>query len=248
VPLDHSSAIVQATGTLHSTSSYIWLYEVQVSDSTAFRLAANYGDVTIYEGASSPYSAVTFQASSVEKPDIQKDNKGSLDRISIAVENVTLEVSSYLESNDLTDKRVRVLCVHSGNLGSTSVATPFVVSETYKVLSYEATNLVVKFELGHWSLYGKRIPQDRYLRTCRFKFRGPECGFYVDIDASSTPALQIMKDGYDLNLVSKDECDLGFETTNGCKAHGALEKATGSVVYHPRRFGGFPGLVKGQGF
>lgn len=243
MPLSLGSTLTTEVAKLHSTSSFVWLYEVQVDASNAFRLAAYPSNVVIYEGSASPYTARTFCASNVGQPEIAKDNKGSLDRVRVAVENVTLEVSTYLETNDLTAKRVRVLVVHSGHLGSTSSATQFVLSERYQILGYEANNTAVTFELGHWSLFGKRVPGHRYSRgRCRFQYQGTQCGASIEKNTTG------MRDGFDLSLVDKDTCDLGYDTPNGCKAHGALEAQIGVPVIHPRRFGGFPGLVKGSGF
>jgi phage-related protein len=238
---DPESNIVEEQVKLHSTKSWWWLFEVQVTDSECFRLAANQADVTIWTGSSAPYTSEVYEAFPIVAPDLEKQF-GELEQITLTISNLTLEIMAYLETNDLAGKQVKVRIVNSNALGDVNNKTNFLIDENYEIIgpitaSVDAISVVI----GHWSLIRKEVPSDRYHRDrCRHEFKGAWCAF-DGTQATSTA----VKYGYDLSAVSLTVCDKTYSGPNGCRAHGALEAQNVETEFHPRRFGGMPGIPFG---
>lgn len=241
------TSLVTAKNALHSTTPDIWLANVQIDASNSWNLARYQTNVTAYEGTSAPYSAVTYYAFPWEFDVLEADNRGTLFSCMLKVSNVTREFMKLInESSDLSGKIVRLRLTRSDSLGDSSNATKFYLDQKLYILNVpEIDNRDVRFELGHYTLLIKRAPSQVYDRNrCRFVFGSAKCAFPQGVTGTFTGA----KDGFDLSQVSVSTCDLGLATPNGCRAHGALEKVAGLPVLHPRRFGGFPGIVKGPGY
>lgn len=240
-----STALVTSKNELNKTSPLVWLYRLQIDSSNAFRFASYQSNVTTYEGSAAPYTATSYAAFPISHPSIDSDQNGTLVSMTLEVSNISRELISYIEANDITSKEVRIRLADTANLGDTSNATAFFIDNKYYILGVDVGAESASIEIGHYSLLRKRCPSQVYNRNrCRWVFGSAECAFPTTTAVSATGSLN----GYNLSQVSTTTCDLGFDTANGCKAHGALAKATGLAVLWPRRFGGQPGIVKGKGY
>lgn len=244
MPSALSSALLAEAVKVHSTNPWIWLFEVQVTATTAFRITPYQGDVTTYEGTSAPYTARTWEAYNGSPPTIKRNVDGSLDSVELVVANVSAFISGYLDSNDVTGLNVRVLLVHSSNLGDSNNKTALAVDEDFQITQVGPVTMEsVTLQLGHWNLIRKQFPSVRYNRNrCRFAFKDGWCAF----PSTGVLAKTGISGGFDMVLVSLTECDKGLSTPNGCKGHGELEELNALPKLHPRRFGGFPGIPKSQ--
>lgn len=245
MPSAISAALLAEATKVHQTTPWAWLFEIQATATTAFRITPYRTDVVIYEGASAPYTARTFEAFNGNPPNIRREIDGSLSEVSISIPNVSQDVMAVIDTNDVTGLNVRVLLVHTGNLGDTSNKTGLAVDEDYQVTRIGPITIeTIGLTLGHWNLIRKQVPSARYNRTrCRHVFKGGWCAFPSSGVATKTGIV----DGFDLEIVGLTVCDKGFSTPNGCKPHGALEQANGLPILHPRRFGAQPGIAKGAG-
>lgn len=218
------SALVAVKNQLHTSSGWRWLLEADADGTNGYRL--NDGDQPITYGGNvyTPYP--------LRLDEIPAESDGSLPQIALVVAAVDDHVPAQLAAGNILDRRIRIRRV---NVSDLTVAFD---CGTWTATDAVATYNEVTFQLGPYALFDAPFPSLRQLRgRCPKVYGGPDCGYDLTLS----------------NLVSGTypdfdpaACDYGLDTGNGCRAHGANEAANGAAVRHPARFGGFPGIPKGQ--
>jgi hypothetical protein len=248
MPQSLSNALVTEKNRLHSVYPYVWLIEIPIDSSNAARLALYPQDVTLWELNAGAVVAHVFEGYNFQEPTVTFSQDGNLDTPSLTIANIDAAILAYIQlnANNVKGKDVRILLVHSQNLGSSGAAAPTFVEQTYQIRRLRIRIETITLELGHASLIEHFIGGEVFTRECRYvDFAGPRCAFPKDSFAGDGPSA--IQDGFQLQFVKKNECDRTSDGTNGCKAHQAFAKYYSVSWPGIERFGGQPGLVKGKG-
>lgn len=248
MPQSLPNALVTEKNRLHSVYPWIWLVEIPIDASNAARLALWPQDLVVYELNAGAVVAHQFEGYNLQEPAVTFAQDGNLDSPSLAIANVDPTVLAYvqLNANNLKGKDVRILLVHSQNLGSAGAAAPLVAEATAQVRRVRIRVETITLELGHASLIEHQVGSEVFMRECRYiDYGGLRCAFPKDSLAGDGPSA--IQDGFQLQFVKKEECDRTFNGSNGCLAHQALAKYFSLKFSAGDRFGGQPGLVKGKG-
>lgn len=234
-PLD--SALNAEKNVLHTSESWAWLIEVELDGSDTLRITNHDSALTaqVYTSDPSDSVSVTFQPFPVTVATVPRDAGGSLPEVEIRLGNYTREIAEYVEGDKFLDQTVRLrlaTTVEGSTLANyTNVAT-------FRILGVTVSMQEAAFRIGRPNLFRSPFPNQRYGRLrCRFIYGGNACGFDRDNTYTNTPASYPNFDA--------TTCDLGLDTENGCRAHGAAQAANGLAQKHPRRFGGFPSIPAG---
>lgn len=115
-----------------------------------------------------------WQAFPFSLNDIKRDNKGTLNNLTIDVDNTSRDLEFYLgRGKGGTGARVILRCVRSDGLEATEPD----FEEYFTVKSTTVTESSVSFSLGNAYNTKSRRPWRRYLKnTCPFKYKGLRCG------------------------------------------------------------------------
>lgn len=164
---------------------------------------------------SNVYYAFPFQIGG-----LQQHSDGKLPTLSITIANVTREVQELLDANQgLVRKKVWVRLVHSDHLADPDAK----LEDRFSILQAVATAEAVTFQLGRVDLLRLETPKRRYIRDyCTFVYTGDACGYVGDLPT----------------------CAKTLRRSNGCQEHGDDDVAEGRVNLHPKRYGGFPSILK----
>lgn len=146
----------------------------------------------------------------IEESDAKSD--GSLEGVTLAVANVSRDLTQLLEDESLDGCDILIRQFHR----SSSVD---VIDQSYEIVNSIMGWKDVQFLLGHTNLFKRPIPKNDFSKTtCRLIYKGIACG-------------------YALALLS---CDKTLDGLNGCRAHGDDEVLNGFPRLHPNNFGAYP--------
>lgn len=217
-----SASAITEKNLVSSTDPVVWLVEIKLSGSLNPLRFANY-DVAV------TWQSQTWYPFPFAVSPIQRSADGRLSDISISIDNANNLAMGYADADLIQGQPVRIVLISTNALG-TSDALFEVLLES---LQFEADEMKAVLRCGLPNVQERAVPGERFFRTrCRYL---QEYG-----DPTSRCA-------YDLSLPGAlPTCDGGLNTTNGCAVHGADEVARGLTRLHPRRFGGFPGILKGN--
>lgn len=135
----------------------------------------------------------------------RQDALGGLPAMTLAVANVTRELSAYLEAHDLAGAMARVLIVHELHLADPAkVATV----EEHEIVGVEISGeAFARIELGHDRFLSHRVPGRVFRRLdCGWTYRDAETCAYAG------PLAQ---------------CSKRLEGPDGCRAHANVERFGG---------------------
>lgn len=197
-----TAALTTEKNKLDSASAWLPLVTVEVSPSEILRLVPNPTNIT--------FRGETYVAFGLEIDEITQDAKGGLHDVRISVSNVTREIGSYVEFNELRGARVEILYVNSANLADPDAV---VAEERYEIMSIQVKgSQFVSFTLGHDRISQHQFPSGRFFRdNCRWIYKSVECG-------------------YSGGLAS---CDKILEGPNGCRAHANVARFGGFPLLTP---------------
>lgn len=149
-----------------STSAWLWLLEITLTDSTIVRIVNNTEDVVL-EG--NTYTRFAFEVEGTKS-----SSKGEIPTISLKINNTLRVFQSYIESlSGAVGSSVRVILADSANLADGAAD-----EVTYDILGTTADSQYVTFTLGAPYLTRRRFPLYRYIADhCMWvsRFRGREC-------------------------------------------------------------------------
>lgn len=163
-----TAALITEKNKLATTSAWLPLITVEVTEGTLLRLVPNSSNI-VFDGQ-------TYNAFGCEISETTQDAKGGLHELSISVSNVTREISAFIEANELRGRRVRVQYVNSANLADPDAV---VLDETYEIMGIQVKGAqFVTFTLGHDRISGHPFPSGRFYRdNCRWIYKSVECGY-----------------------------------------------------------------------
>ena len=270
---DLPANIVLEKNKIATSSAWLVLLEITLTDSTVFRLVRNTEDI-VFGG--NTYTAFNFQL----EPTTQT-NSGEIPTVTLQVSNISRLIESKLQDLD-------------GGIGSSvkiTVVNSDLLTEDYSeleleydVLACSTTNRWVSFVLGSPSPLRQRFPLTRYIGLlCSFRFESRECNYdrkdVDDVTLSNPVNIESTAHGfltgdsitlytlngitgglegtYDITKVDADNFTL--DGINGAD-YGGVYTSGGEVGYSacPRtltacrerenedRFGGFPGMRSGS--
>lgn len=217
--ITHPSAVAKNQTT--RTTAWVWLVEVQVDDTTAVRIVADYDAQVTYQGA-------VWYPLAAKLSDLRRDADGRVGSATITVSNVRRYFVGYLDAGKIVGRRCRLIVLDVAQASDPTAG----IEEVFSINDMEIGENDATIRIGVANPLAQPFPRERFLRTyCRFL---PEYG-----SAAS-------RCGYDSTLVGAlSSCDGTLDGANGCRVHGANEAARGLPSLHPLRFGGWPGIGEG---
>jgi len=160
-------ALTEEKNKLDTTSVWLVLLQVSITDLVTLYLVPNAETVTFNGHVYSPFGCTV--------EDVKSDSRGGLQEVAVHVSNVTRVISGYIETNDLRGRTVTILGVNSANLADPN-ATAF--NESYEINTIAVTQEFVTFNLSHVRLLQQRFPSRRFLRdNCQHLYKGTECAY-----------------------------------------------------------------------
>ena len=167
------------------------------------------------------FDSVTYSPFPMSRAEFERDAVGAITSASVSIANIDRVIQARLEANELHGRTVVYRLV---NTAITASASDCYV-ERFEILDAVADALTVTFRLGKQNLFDRPFPANRFMRTrCGWVYGSTECGY----DTTRSGALATCA-----------------KTVSDCETHGDDEVTAGLVRNHPRRFGGFPGIMKG---
>lgn len=223
MPASINSALVVEKNTLHNLDPWLWLFEIQIDDTEALRVAGYDQEVT--------YGGETYSPFPVSVGSQTRDRQGTLQEAEVTVANIGAVVSGYLEDGNLLGKKCVIRLVHEDDL------TDSVFGGEFDIIEATATLESVAFRLALYRLSESPFPAQLFNRgRCRWRYGGAGCNYNRNLPNA------ISGTNPDFDPAS---CDLSLDGPNGCTVHGLNEQANGVPIQHPAFFGGFPGIPKG---
>lgn len=190
-----TAALIAESNQLASPGAWLALLSVDVADGTILRLTPHPTSIT--------FDGVLYVSWPMEIDQVQQDSRGGLPDVTVALSNVTREISAYLEVHDVRGRRVTIQYVHSDNLAD---PTAIAIDERYEITAVRLRQDVATFVLGHERMEAHVFPGGRFLRDhCRWIYKSTECGY---AGALAT-------------------CDKILEGGNGCRAHSNIPRYGG---------------------
>ena len=156
------AALVGEKNKLHSTSPWLLLLDITLTDTTAIRLVRNTEDI-VFNG--NTYTAFPFDLSNVES-----NSDGQIPTVTLKVSNITRFLTPYLESLDGgLESTVKVTVVNAGLLSENYSE----LDMEFQVMGCEADAYWVTWNLGMANPINRRFPLYRFLANhCSWTFTG----------------------------------------------------------------------------
>jgi lambda family phage minor tail protein L len=200
----------------------LWQIEVDVSTTARVVLAITNAPEPIRFPSGDPMAPV-YHPFPCARGDIEWDDQAGVPRTTLTIANIRREVALYLEQGQgLMDRTAVLATVHRAHLASIDQRIPF----RWIISGAQLDAAAVVLQLESRAFLDAQVPRDAYMRDrCRWRFRGPECGYEPD------PTL-----GANYQTCKKDFAD--------CVLRGDDEAARGIVRQHPAQYGGFPGIPR----
>jgi len=150
-----------------STTPWIILLEIKVSDTEILRLCNNTEDIEFQRNT---YYAMPFNISAS-----QTNAKGEIPTVTLQVSNVSRMLQPYIESySGGVGMEVKLIVVNTAHLSENYTE----LEMTFDILGTEADANWVHFTLGAPNPLRKRFPQLRYIAEhCQWTFKSAECGY-----------------------------------------------------------------------
>lgn len=171
--------LVQAAHPLRS-GEWIWFYAIQVAlEATVAGIQAGTNEWVCLTSRNqqTSFAGVTWYPWPVEHTGVEVDSEGNLPETSLTLANHTDLPARILRENDgLEGMRVLIILTKASLLANPEYAS----RESFDIIGAEIqkdTNAVM-LRLGQGRLHTAKFPPHRFLRNgCRYRFKGPECGY-----------------------------------------------------------------------
>ena len=195
-----SAALTAAKNRHHSGDPLIWLYRLDIDGIPAndLRLANYKRDLSYDQGDGT--GVQVFTRSSLKLADVN-ERDGTLQNVTVSVQNVDRDAANRIESGQVMDRRVTIMLISLSNIGSAGHHDTL----QFSVRKATVSELVVTFTLGQFPYFSFMFPSERYLRDrCRFVHEGV-----------SNPVL----DGRCGPAALLATCDKSFSGVGGCSGN-----------------------------
>ena len=162
---------------LSSGGAWIILIELQFG-STTYRICKNNEDVV--------WNGETWVAFPFELDAKTDTSQGEIPSFVIRISNVNRIMQSYAEQGDgAIGKKVILRLVHSEHLDLTEPE----IEETFTITKVDCDSAWVHITLSLLNPFLREFPRQKFTKNfCRFKFKGPRCG-YTGSDTSCNHTL-----------------------------------------------------------
>jgi phage-related protein len=167
MPITLPANLVIEKNKLASAGAWIPLIEVNLTNGTTYRFAADKDDITFN---SNLYTAFPIDISSR-----RQDGTGEVHNLELKVSNITRLLQPIVEELDGGVGSEVIITIVSTNRLSEDHSE---LRETFEILETMCTAQWITFIIGDPSPLRKRFPLDRYFaKSCRFVFKGVLCGY-----------------------------------------------------------------------
>ncbi len=209
-----ATAYLDESEKLHSKDAWIWLLSIPLEEE-CIRLARSKANVTWPASLGLIWYAFDFD---FEPFELAVENTRA--QLRVTATDVDAQILRRFRDYRGFDGRQAILrVVHSANLGET-VARDEVFGE---IVTSGASEEGYEIVIGEPKALELQEPHN-YVDPdfcARFRYGGPGCGFNLNWNGAP------------------QTCDKGFDTPNGCRAHGDWATANGYRREWSARFGGF---------
>lgn len=162
-----SSNLMQAANRIDGDSPWLILLDIQIGTEPTLYLVNNNEDI--------PFGGNTYVAFGFTMEMPKESSKGEIPTVSLQVANATRSMQTYIEQYD-------------GGVGSTvtiRIVNAALLAEDYSELTTTLTVQACKvtaqwvtFTLGAVNPLNSSFPPQQYIAMhCRFRFKGPHCGY-----------------------------------------------------------------------
>lgn len=224
-----TTIIAAAKNQRESTSPYLWLISVKVPTDPPTRIRiTNYTD-QVQRGTSTAGDPLTYYPFPVAIGDFRSTNSGDLPTSTINIASVSREMMATLQSYDgLIGQEIVIRWVLASAIGDPTAELKFVGEITGCTIDDQ----VASFTYGSRNLQKAQFPTNRYVANhCRWRFGTAQCGYVIPATPGNTVGT-----GFDF-------CP---RTIEACEERGEDEEARSLTSQHPLRYGGFPGIQRGN--
>lgn len=224
-----NTVLAAAATQLAGLDPYAWLLEVRVPSDPPTRIRVTNYSEPIARGTDNQGHPIVYYPFPVAQGDLLQQTNGNLTDVTFNIANITREFSQILDQYDgLAGQPVVIRLIHSqgitdpdSELRSDGTVVKCVVTDQIASFTVSAKNLIKTY-----------FPKRRMLgQSCIFRFGQDECGYAIPASTGETVGTGFSSCGHGLA---------------DCSERGRDEVARGLDSGHPRRFGGFPGLVQGN--
>ena len=224
-----STVIAAAKNQLENTAPFIWLISVKVPTDPPTRYRITNYHSQVQRGENSAGDPLIFYPFPVAVGDFRQTQSGDLPSSTINVANVSLELMTNLHTyNGLVGQDIVIRWVRADALEDPNAEYKFVGQITDCVVDAG----VASFSFGTRNLQQAPFPRNRWVANhCQWRFGTNECGYAIVTGGTNT-----IGGGF-------TSCP---RTLQACEDRGADETARGLTAQHPQRFGGFPGIQRGN--
>lgn len=160
-------ALLRAANKMDQDNPWLILLKIEISGVDPFYIVNNNEDV-VFDG--NTYIAFGF---TVIPP--KENTKGEIPSIQLAIANATRTLQSYVEEyQGGVGGTVTMIIVNAGLLAENYAE----LTVTLQVLGCKSNAQWVTFTLGGVNPLNRKFPPDQYIAMhCRFRFKGPKCGY-----------------------------------------------------------------------
>lgn len=224
-----STVISAAKNQLENSAPFIWLISVKVPTDppTRYRLT-NYQEQVI-RGSSSAGVDLVYYPFPIAFGEYRQSQSGDLPTSTINVANVSLELMTNLHTyKGLVGQEIVIRWVRADALDDPNAEYKFVG----QITGCTVDDRVASFTFGSRNLQQAPFPRNRWVANhCQWRFGTGECGYAI-----VTGATNVVGGGFDF-------CP---RTLTACEERGDDETARSLTSQHPQRFGGYPGIQRGN--
>lgn len=162
-----STVLTSAANKLDQDDPWLVLLEINIPGIDPFYIVNNNEDVT-FDG--NVYVAFGFMIT------LPKENtKGEIPSIQLSIVNVTRTLQTYIEEyQGGVGGTVTLIVVNAGLLAENYAE----LTLTLQILGAKSNSQYITFTLGGVNPLNRKFPPDQYIAMhCRFRFKGPKCGY-----------------------------------------------------------------------
>lgn len=229
MPLEHPAGFVARNIFTAQPAPYLWLFEL--TSPTGGPIIDVGGAQTVLRVTPNPepitFDGLTWEPFPVTFNNLSRDAQGRVSAIQVSFSNAAPGVAKLMNANDqFRDHRLKMILVHGDFLLSPSAKSVIKTTVTSVMSNWTAATLI----LSAYDQTGFTVPTALIMDRCRWTYRGFGCDFVGD------------PGNVELGSCAK--------TLTACRLRGQWEvdNALATTILdaqHPRRFGGFPGLLVG---
>jgi lambda family phage minor tail protein L len=224
-----TTIVDSAKNQLENSAPFIWLVSVKIPSDPPTRFRATNYHAQVERGTSTAGDPLVYYPFPIAFGDHRQSQSGDLPTSTINVANVSLELMTTLHTyKGLVGQEIVVRWVRADALEDPGAEYKFVGQITSCVVD----DRVASFTFGTRNLQQAPFPRNRWVANhCQWRFGTAECGYKIVTGGTNT-----VGGGFTF-------CP---RTLTACEERGDDETARSLTSQHPLRFGGYPGIQRGN--